>query len=505
MLTYGELQAKVNACASGLVARGVAPRDRVAMLTTPRLEWAIVFLALARIGAVWVGLDPRYRLPELRHPILQTGAAFLFALTGFEDRDYREDIVALATECPSLRSVVTVGERVEEFLTFDDFVSAADVSVLGSCRSRHLYPQSGVPRRSVDPRCIVFTSGSTGQPKGAVLSDQGLVANAREMALRCISPEFRLLTDFPVNHVGGATMLYMSAIVGGTLYPRERFEPNSLVELLVEADITCWYPMLAQFELCRDYLREHHLPKLATLGLGGVPTTERLQEMLTVCPDIVAAFGMTETSDVVLVTEPGIPLDKLEHQNVGRPVRGVAIRLRQPDGAEVPLGQEGEIQVRGECVMLEYFGQPEATEAAFTGDGWFKTGDLARETEDGSLQYIGRGDDTFKSGGYNIYPREVELAFEAHSAVLRAAVVGVPHAVWGAVGHAYVELEPGAEATSASLESFVREHLANYKVPKQIEVLPSLPLTRTHKIDKTALRARSASTARPSRVDDSRQ
>ena len=206
-------------------------------------------------------------------------------------------------------------------------------------------------------------------------------------------------------------------------------------------------------------------------------------------PGVVVAtsFGMTETTGSVTYTQPDDDLDTLS-ETVGRPDPHFEVRIARPDGAPVAPGEEGEIQVRGEHIMLGYWRRPEATAAAIDADGWLHTGDVALLRPDGNFALRGRMSEMYKSGGENVYPREVEQVLEAHGAVALAAVLGVRDPLYGEVGHAYVIRRPGSDPTEDELRAFCRERLVNFKVPKRIVVADALPMLPIGKIDKVALR-----------------
>jgi acyl-CoA synthetase (AMP-forming)/AMP-acid ligase II len=488
-LSYRQLRRSSERCAEALLEAGVKRGDRVAMLTTPRLEFLIVYLALARTGAVWVGLNPRHKLRELSLVVEDTDPKILFGLTAFETRDYTSDLQALQEGLADSLQLVTIGGEMAGHQTFEQFLASADESKSRSPSaileniSRSLPP--------TDPRFIVYTSGSTGRPKGAVIAEQGLMTTQRYIAGRCANPDFRTVIDFPIDHVSALACAYMSLINAGTVYLRERFEAAGLVDLMERERITCWCPEIVQVVLVSDYVEGRDFPHLDSICYAGVPSQELLEKMQSMASDVFTGFGMTETSEMVMATAPDTPAERLLSNSIGHPIPGVALRLwSDADAAQSRAGEVGEIQIRGDCVLLEYFGRPEATAESFTADGWFRTGDLAREFGDGTYQLIGRAGETFRSGGYNIYPREIEIVMESHPAVARVGVVSVPDPIFQATGYAFVLLKSGKTASSDELDAHARSALANYKVPKHIEVLEALPLTRTDKVDKAALRPR---------------
>jgi acyl-CoA synthetase (AMP-forming)/AMP-acid ligase II len=483
-LSYRQLTEAVEQCARALIATGVRTGDCVAMLTTPRLEFLLTLLALHRIGGVWLGLNPRQRLGELQHIVSDAAPKLLIGIESFEGRDFLADLGELAQSSDLLRAPVII--RGEEPTL--DFLAA-----LGG-REVHddeLF-QAAAALAPASPSCIVYTSGSTGEPKGAVLCHYGQLRAYRQWLSYLGTQRYRMVCDLPVDHVGGIAPIFLSLMSGGAVVFQRRFDPRALLECIQRERITVWSGELTQWIKCAPLLDRYELSSLQAIGYGGGPPPRDLLERYTkVAPRIFSGYGMTETSDAIMFTDPGTPVDVLCDHNVGRPLEGVLTRLVSATGEWVGREGTGELEVRSSSVFLEYFSQPEATDAAFSADGWLRTGDIMRERPDGTFDFLGRADHTFKSGGYNIYPREIECVLEAHPAIGSAAVVGVPDAVFQAVGYAFVE--PAADQGAPRIDE-LRAHcmacLANYKVPKTIELLEALPKLRNEKVDRLLLQER---------------
>lgn len=494
-LTYAQLVEAVDGCARAFLAAGVGPGDRVAMLTTPRLEFLIVLLALHRIAAVWVGLNPRHRLEELDHVIKETTPRLLLGIEHFEGRDYKQDLRELAQRNALPVAPLIIDEHSDP--RFYETLRTRDVTDEELARAAAaVMPGS--------PSCVVFTSGSTGKPKGAVLSHHGQIRAYRGWHAYLGLERTRMVSELPVDHVGGLDRTFFTLIGGGALVFQRRFQPSALLECIQRERITIWLGELTQWVKCAPLLERYDLSSLQAIGYGGGPPARELLERYTqVCERIFAGYGMTETSDAVMLTEPGCSLGTLSEHHVGRPIDGVLTRLVSADGEQLGRCAVGLLEVRSSTVFLGYLNRPQATAAAFSDDGWFRTGDLLREREDGTFDFVARADETYKSGGYNIYPREIEIALESHPSVSAAAVVSVPDKVFQAVGHAFVQALDGQAAPSAEeLRAHCAERLANYKIPKTITVVQALPTLRNEKIDKALLRQQALQMAAGSSAED---
>jgi acyl-CoA synthetase (AMP-forming)/AMP-acid ligase II len=284
--------------------------------------------------------------------------------------------------------------------------------------------------------------------------------------------------------------MLVALVGGGSVLLQRRFAPEALLSCIERERATFWLGELAQWVRCAPLLERYDLSSLEIVGYAGASLPpELLERMKSLAPRIFTGYGMTETSNAIMFTDPDTPPTDPSSNNVGRPIQGVFTRLVSSGGEPVGAGVGGLLEVRSDLVFLGYLNRPEATAEAFTPDGWFRTGDLFRACPDGTFDFLGRVDDMYKSGGYNIYPREIEAVLESHARVGRVVVVGVPDEVYQAVGHAFVELLPGDDRPATNeLRDYCSERLANYKVPKAITVLEELPRLRNEKVDKVSLR-----------------
>lgn len=475
---YGELEVRVSAFAQALTERGVRPGDRVAFQGPPGLTFWVSLLGTQRAGAVWLGLNPSYTARELLHVLRDAGPALTLSAPVMGDAPLSALNLACqeaGLEAPCLMD----GTR----------LPAAPRTRAPHCSEGSL-PLAAKPVPA-EVSLIVYTSGSTGAPKGAMLTSKGLVENGWWLAARMDFRPLRGLVNLPVNHVGCVGDLCATLLVaGGTLVFMERFDETAAVKRIVDAKVE-WLPQVpAQFQMMvnKGGLDGNALRTVRYLTWGGAAMPEPLVRQLQAwVPDVFNSYGLTECSGTITLTTPGAGLEELT-ATVGRPVAPGLLRIADGAGHCARAGEVGEVQIRGSHVFMGYLGRPEASADAFTPDGWLRTSDLGMLDGHGNLHLRGRTQDMFKSGGYNVYPREVEAVIESMPGVELCAVVAVPDPLWDEVGVAFVQGDP-ARVTSQDLRSHCQSLLARYKVPKDFVVRPVLPLLPIGKVDKAALRS----------------
>jgi acyl-CoA synthetase (AMP-forming)/AMP-acid ligase II len=479
-LTNLDLRRRVDAVAKGLLARGIIKGDRVATLAPPSADFWTLFLATASIGAIWQGINPRYQKNEYTYLLTDASPKLVFVRSPFEDRDYLQELRDLA---PAPTQFVRLGEAALD--AGGEF--AAEGSEVGDA-------SLAAARAAVEPEDIavlVYTSGTTGKPKGAQLSQRAIV----QTALSNLKWMQRDLTctvcAAPINHVGALNNVCMTSFASGArivFYPRvdlsvlgqlnRRERPDYLV-----ASPTAFAMMLARPDAD---MRKYDSYKMIVFGGAATPVAY-LREIVKTGAQLSSVYGQTETCGMITFTPAGASLEVMS-ETVGRAIDGVQLRVADEHGKEATQGVTAEIQVKGVCVMSGYFNNPEATKETFTPDGWLRTGDLGFERSDGYIVFAGRLKEMFKSGGYNVYPVEVELAICEYPKVSQAAVVAVDHPTFQEVGHGFVLPKPGETISPADLKAFLRERIADYKIPKTWSVLTSFPFLPNGKVDKRALR-----------------
>ena len=295
----------------------------------------------------------------------------------------------------------------------------------------------------------------------------------------------------PINHLGGAVQIAAYVLVaGGTNVMMERFSATGTFPLVASEQITVIHQTSTMYQMMldKDDPSQYDLTSLQLLIWSGSACPKGLiAKLRAICPNLYTSYGQTETGGEVLYSPVGTP-DDLLAITVGLPPKGVITRLADNEGQLVAKGEAGEIQVKSDMNMLGYWQRPEATKEAFTRDGWLRTGDLAEQLGNGYYRIVGRLKEMYKSGGYNIYPREIEILLESHPAVAIAAVVSVPDPLYSEVGHAFILLEENQRITDQELKDFCRDKLANYKIPKRFILCDSLPMLPIGKVDKVALK-----------------
>jgi acyl-CoA synthetase (AMP-forming)/AMP-acid ligase II len=451
-VTHAELD-DGSARVAGWLAHRVPPGDRVLLAAAASVGFIRCYLGALRAGAVVVLANPGYTAAELGHLVADSGAVLAFADP------------APARVLSGLGSLPTVG--------------VADLPE-GASRA------SGMAAGPHDTAVLAYTSGTTGRPKGVPLTHGQLAASIRSaMAAWRWSADDVLAHALPLYHQHGLSGLHATLIAGGTVHIRSRFSPAELTRTIADTGATVLFgvPTIYQALMSEDVaLAPLRGLRLAVCGSAPVnpALAQRLAEALGRVPLI--RYGTTETG-----LDVSNPLEGRRGDTVGVPLPGVLARIRG-DGGEAEPGADGEIQLRGPQVFAGYWHDPGATEAAFTADGWFRTGDIgAVDPATGHLRIRGRTKEMIITGGLNVYPREVEIVLEEHPSVAEAAVTGVPDERWGEQVTAWVVMRDGYALDEAALIAYARERLAGYKCPKRVFQRAALPRNHVGKIVRSAL------------------
>lgn len=470
-LTHKELIARVNSMHALIVKSGLEPGGVVATWSHPTIEAWIVFLATVKAGGVWLGLNPKYRPNELAYVLGDSKPSILFAWRSIDGRKFSE---AFGAGSESFAGVVRWLDEPAESTNFE----LADASS---------------PK---EPCLLVYTSGTTGQPKGALLTQRGLVTCSRTQCHHYGEAGGKVVNPLPINHVGAICDTGTTTLVAGSAQIfMEHFDPDAIVQAIESEGLTSLggVPTMLQMVLASPLFKQVDKRSLQRVLWSGAPMPAPIADQLaTLGLPMTNFYGMTETTGSITFTAPDAQLDELL-ETVGYPEDAYEVRIANAgsDG-EAKRGGVGEIQVRSPGVFHSYLGRPEATKDAFTEDGWFKTGDLGAVDPAGRITLRGRAKEMFKSGGYNVYPSEVEAAIEAFDEVVAAVVVSRSDPKYFEVGHAFLLLNDAAPVDLSELKDRLSEVLANYKVPKTFEVLTEFPLLPVGKVDRKALKSRAS-------------
>lgn len=474
--SFAELWQRSRAAASALLGRGIGAGDRVAIWAPNSREWIVAAIAVMSCGAAVVTLNTRLKGREAGDILRRTNAKLVFTVEGFLGIDYRaliadEDLPALEGTLLLEHDLVQGGKGADD--------PAVDGALVG------------IDADTVSD--ILFTSGTTGSPKGVLMTYGRVLPQA---AVWCQNTGLRegdrYLIANPFFHSFGMKVGWVACILSGAVaVPMPQFDVAQAIELIERERITFMPgpPTIFQMLLAELDKRKWDCSSLrgGTTGAASVPPAlvERIREDLGMV-DLITAYGMTECVNITTCV-PGDDAETIA-RTCGKAFPGNEVRIADAQGNEVPRGQTGEVQVRGQGVMLGYLDNAQATAETIDADGWLHTGDVGTMDERGYVRITDRMKDLYISGGFNVYPAEVEKLLAEHPAIGMAAVVGVPDERLGEVGRAFVVLRPGATASEAELIAWSRENMANYKVPRSFVLVEDLPRNAAGKVLKTELR-----------------
>ena len=459
-LSYEQFRDAALRVAAAVRSEGIQPGDRVGMVLPNVLSFPIVFYGALLAGAAVVPMNPLLKAREVEYFLRDSGARLV--VTG----EQSAQPVTEAAGTVGIRAV-TVGPAMPDALLADAPLDAP------------------VDRADDDTAVILYTSGTTGQPKGAELTHAGLDSNARTTQETLLegTPDDVIMGCLPLFHVFGLTCSLNAGVLAGsslTLIPR--FDGGKALDVVERDGVTVFQGVPTMFSAMLHQPdagdRDMSSLRLCVSGGSAMPVEVMRSFEETFGCIVLEGYGLSETSPVASFNHPHA---ERKPGSIGTPIRGVEMRVVDDDGKDVAAGTVGEIAIRGENVMKGYWGRPEETEKAIP-DGWFRTGDLARQDEDGYFFIVDRKKEMIIRGGYNVYPREIEEALYEHPAVAEAACIGISHPDLGEEVAAAVALKPGASADPAELQAFVKERVAAYKYPRHLWLVNALPKGPTGKI-----------------------
>jgi fatty-acyl-CoA synthase len=484
--TFAGFMTAVESVSAGLTGLGLEPGDRFGIWATNCAEWVMLQFAAARAGLVLINVNPAYRSHELAYILKKSAMKALF----LPRCDSRSDYAAILAEA---RAGFASGESDGESLSLQHAVCL-------HTEEWQTFLDNGVARlpavvHNTDVANIQYTSGTTGSPKGVLLTHRNLVNNAAYVAdgMR-YSEDDRICVPVPLYHCFGAVCgaLIMAVRGQALILPAPTFDARSTMAAIQNERATAVYGVPTMF------IAQLHHPDFSTFDfsslragiMAGAPcpieVMRRVQDEMH-CPGMTVVYGQTESSPVITGSASDDEM-AIRVTTVGRAYPNTEVKIAGPEGEPVPVGQQGELCTRGYLVMLGYDGEPEATARAVDGEGWLHTGDLAVMREDGNFHITGRSKDLIIRGGENIYPREVEEFLHTHPKIADVQVIGLPHMEYGECVAAWIRLKPGESATAADIQNYCRGKIAHFKIPQHIRFTDSFPMTVTGKIQKFRMR-----------------
>lgn len=501
--TYQEFRDLVNLTAKGFLRLGIKKGDHVSIWATNYPEWLLTMFATAKIGAVLVTVNTNYKIFEVEYLLRQSDTHTLVLIDGFKDTNYVDIIHRLIPEMsdkkpgewqsksfPYLKNVIHIGSG-----THDGMLNWNTLYELGATVSDdELYEI----QKSVDIHDVVnmqYTSGTTGFPKGVMLTHYNIVNNGLSIGDRMkFTYKDRLCIPVPFFHCFGLVLAVMASVThGSTMVPIEAFRPLKVLEAVSDENCTALHGVPTMFIAMLEHpeFKRFSFPHLRTGIMAGSPCPVKVMQQVADemnMREITIVYGLTEASPGCTQTTTDDPLE-LRVSTVGKSFPFVETKIVDPDtGLECPPGVAGEFIVRGYNIMKGYYKMPEATAQAIDQDGWLHTGDLATCDENGYYKITGRIKDIIIRGGENIYPKEIEEFLYTHPAISDVQVVGVPSRELGEEVMAYIILKEGETLTEDEVKEFVKNNMARHKTPKYVSFIDSFPMTASGKIQKYKLR-----------------
>ncbi|GED66735.1 AMP-binding protein [Brevibacillus reuszeri] len=501
--SFGQFQDICNQVARGFMSLGIEKGENVSIWATNVPEWVISQFATAKMGAVLVTVNTSYRTHELEYLLRQSESTTLLLIDSYRDASYLEmirDICPELAECnpgelrskrlPHLRNVIYLGEeRQQGMFLWKDLLERSE---LVSEEERIVRQQSLLPDDVIN---MQYTSGTTGFPKGVMLSHVNIVNNAIKVAeCQGLGLEDRVCIPVPFFHCFGCVMGTLACVAtGATMVPVTAFDPGLVLSIVEQERCTALYGVPTMFiaELNHPTFEARDLSSLRTgIMAGSLCPIEVMKNVVDKMGirDITIAYGQTESSPVITQTRPE---DSIERKvaTVGRLHEGVEAKIVDPvTGESLPLGVQGELCTRGYLVMKGYYNMPDQTEKAIDADGWLHTGDLATVDEEGYYKITGRLKDMIIRGGENIYPREIEEFLYTHPKILDVQIVGVPDPKFGEQVLACIRVKEDTDLTEEEIRSYCEGKVAHFKIPRYIQFVTEYPMTASGKIQKYKLR-----------------
>lgn len=490
LVTFADLMKKCERAAAAFLAHGIKKGDRVCIWAPNDTPWIVAAVGAQIAGGVLVPVNTRFKGPESAYIINRSGARFLFAAADFLGTNYFS--LLQKQSIPNLKIRVSLDKTVDEAVSWDDFLNTA--VDLDDERLAHAF--SALNGDSLSD--ILFTSGTTGRPKGVMCTHSQVITTfqtwAKYVGLR---EDDRYIIVNPFFHTFGYKAGWVACLLtGATMLPHAVFDADAVIRRIENSKVTVLPgpPTLYQSMLSSTIRKDANISSLRMAVTGAASVPLRLIEQMRSdlgFETVLTAYGLTETNGVVSICSEADSAQQIALTS-GRAIPGVEVRCVDSSGRNVTAGEPGEILVRGYNVMKGYLDDPSATNEAVDSEGWLKTGDIGTIDIEGYIRITDRAKDMFIVGGFNCYPAEIEEAILGNPDVAQVAVVGIPDERMGEVAKAFVVLQSGATVTEIDLITWCRLKMANYKVPRRVEFMNEFPVTASGKVQRFNLRERSA-------------
>ncbi len=485
--TYSQFSREVDKCAKAMLAMGLTKGSRVAVLSAQRTEVFITFFAAARLGILWLGVNPKYQLREMRHVMEDAKVSVFFGIENLDGRNYGTELNTIREEFSNIELFVGFDEANDYDVDFKSWINHETDNEID-------YQEAKTKIDNNIDTMLIYTSGSSGTPKGVLLPQRAILKRAMIQWDYFYMDQYpRIMCPLPITHVGGIIVLPLFTMVGaGTSILMESFDLDQYVEAIATGKVNALMAVPAMHMLMLRH------PKFSLsmldniqylLWSGAKMPDEAVKIFYEAGCAIGSSYGITETSaSVTFVVQEEDNLEVMTN-SIGKAGPVGEVRIANEDVVCKP-GESGEIQIRPEYSMSGYLNNEKATKAAFSADGWYRSGDIGIMREDGNIEFTSRMSEMFVSGGYNVYPLEIEQTLEAHDDIALCAVIEVDDEIYGQVGWAYIMPKPGSNIMHEEIKKWAYGQMANYKVPRKYFIESQLPLLPIGKIDKVSLRKR---------------
>ncbi|MGJ9383133.1 class I adenylate-forming enzyme family protein [Salipaludibacillus sp. CF4.18] len=481
-MSYKDLWEKSISLSSTLQRKGIKKGDKIAVCLPNWNEFVVIYMAISHLGAIIVPFNTRYRTEEVEYILRNSEARVAFFTKEFSGITHAKQFIHAEQTIKSLEMLITVRYEYEGLLNYEDLVEAGKDSTFNPV----------VIKPEEDVFSILYTSGSTGAPKGAMLTHSNVVKtgviSAEEM--KC-TPADVFLVAVPVFHVFGMVPSIISTIASSArMVLMDQYKPKEALEVIQDEGITVKHgvPTMFILELNHQDFSKYNLSSLRTGLVAAAPCPIEIVKKIRsdMGCDIIVAYGLSETSPTLTMTKFD-DNDIVRAETVGKALPGAEVKIVNAEREDLAVGEVGEIACRSFGVMKGYYNMPNKTAEALDENGWFYTGDLGTLDDRDYLRIVGRKKELIIRGGYNIYPREIEEIYYTHEDVLEVAIVGLPDTVLGEVTCACIKLKSSAQADEKNLMDFIKTRIADYKVPDKVLIVEELPMTASGKIKKVAL------------------